>query len=116
MAVIDRFIKPIGKVGATSLIIASGEKVSLIVKGDACPLTPEPITHEMVAAYLGEILPPGLAAASARKENLEFPYMSPYGGVSVKVSHDGGGHRMVLTPVAAAQPAAATQPAAAKPG
>lgn len=111
MAGIDRFIKPIRKVGAASLIIASGEKVSLMVKGEACPLTPEAVTPEMVAGFLREILPPAMAAAAASGGKFDFPYSSPFGGVQVMVSQNGGGLRLVLEPAAESPQAASVKSA-----
>ena len=113
MAGIDRFIKPIRKVGAASLIIASGEKVALMVKGEACPLTPEAVTPEMVAGFLREILPPALAGAAASGGKFDFPYSSPFGGVRVMVSQNGGGLRLVLEPVAESPQAAPVKSVAA---
>jgi twitching motility protein PilT len=92
---------------ANQLIMASGERLTLVVGADRRPASPQPVTVAQIRELLKEIVPPDLAADIEQDGEHEFCYPAPAGTVTIKVSRDGQSLRLEASPlsVGAGKPA-----------
>ncbi len=96
MAMIDRFIHQLRKVGAGRLVLATDAKATLVTDSGEWPLTKEVITEAQILAFLKEILPMDLQGSLVTRQRLDFPYVSPHGHVRVNAGLAQGSTQLVL--------------------
>jgi twitching motility protein PilT len=104
---IDRLVQAMFQSSANQLIMASGERLTLVVGADRRPASPQPVTVAQIRELLKEIVPPDLAADIEQDGEHEFCYPAPAGTVTIKVSRDGQSLRLEASPlsVGAGKPA-----------
>jgi twitching motility protein PilT len=115
MARIDRLVQAMFNSKAGRLIMASGERLTLVVGADQRPASPQPVTVAQIHDLLKEIVPPDLAEQVEADGEHEFCYPAPAGTVNVKVTRDGETLRLECSPLPVA-PAPAKGPGRATDG
>lgn len=108
MAQLDRFIQAIQQHKAQGLVLAPGKQASLLFEAGPRGITKDPLTATQILPLVREIAP---AADQARIDGgssaLAFDYDGPGGIVTVEVSPDAAGLRVVVRPAPTRQPAQA---------
>src|SRR5438034_4917849 len=99
MARIDRLVQAMFQASADRLIMASGERLILVVEDEHRPVSPQPVTVAQIRDLLKEIVPPELARDVEQDGEHEFCYPAPAGTVTVKVSRDGKALRLEAGPL-----------------
>jgi twitching motility protein PilT len=107
MAQFDRFIDIIFKYRAEGLVLASDERVMLVVGGEMRPMTAQPVTLAQVQDLVQEVVPGEQAAALQQDGVVEFPYTAPGGAVRIGIRRAGGALRVRVEPQAEAPMAGA---------
>jgi twitching motility protein PilT len=105
---IDRFLKPLLQSGGTRMTMASGRTVTMTTRTGERPMTIETLSAQQINSLLQEIVPAGGSVAAGK--DTEFAYDSPFGRVSIHLTHPEGQATMIMTPAAGgeAKPAAAS--------
>ena len=110
MARIDKFIKAIHQAGGERLVMASGEKAAMFLRGQLRPISAQPASRAQIEDLAGEILPAGSDLPSAQGGETMFAYAAPSGAVQVRITADGAALRLEVIPsgaVTGERPAAA---------
>jgi twitching motility protein PilT len=112
LARIDKFIKAIHQAGGERLVMASGEKAAMFLRGQLRPISAQPASRAQIEDLAGEILPAGSDLPSAQGGETMFAYAAPSGAVQVRITANDAALRLeVAAPAAApaATPAAAVR-------
>src|SRR5207245_6221040 len=108
---IDRLVQAMFQSAANRLIMASGERLIMVVGDEHRPVSPQPVTVAQIRDLLREIVPSDLAREVEDGGEHEFGYPAPAGSVTVKVSRDGEALRLEASPLPmTAAPGPATAP------
>ncbi|HEV8701506.1 MAG TPA: type IV pilus twitching motility protein PilT [Candidatus Polarisedimenticolia bacterium] len=99
MARIDRLVQAMFQSSADRLIMASGERLVLVVGKEHRPVSPQPVTVAQIRDLLKEIVPPNLAGDVEQDGEHEFCYPAPAGTVTVKFTRDGEALRLEAGPL-----------------
>ena len=83
---IDRFIQAIQQFRADRLVVATGQKVTLVVGAEMRSASSQPASLQQVEDLLREILPADRVKILAEPGEEEFDYESPSGRVRVKAT------------------------------
>ena len=112
---IDRFIKPLCQSGGIRMTMATGRTVTMTTKTGERPMTIETLGEQQIRSLLQEITPADRTAAVTAGKDAQFDYDSPFGRVSIRLTHPEGQSAIEMTPVAGAEakPAATAAPQAA---
>ncbi len=108
MARIDRFIKVIHQSGGERLVMASGEKAIMILRGQSRPISPQPATAAQIQDLVREILPAGSDIPAPTGGETRFDYAAPSGAVQVRIAGGQGSLRLEIAPAPSVAPVAAT--------
>ncbi len=111
MARIDRFIKVIHQSGGERLVMASGEKAIMILRGQSRTISAQPATAPQIQDLVGEILPAGSDVPALTGGETQFEYAAPSGAVQVRIVGGQGSLRLEIAP--AGSTAAIAPPSAA---
>jgi len=106
MARIDRLIQAMFQSAADRLIMASGERLVMVVGDEHRPASPQPVGVAQIRDLLKEIVPPDLARDAEDDGEHEFRYAAPAGTVTVKISRDGEALRLEAVPLSTTASAA----------
>jgi twitching motility protein PilT len=106
VAQLDRFIQAIHQHKAQGLVLAAGKQASLLIDGVARPISRDPLSAAQLLPLLREIVPSGEVARLDSPMPGTFHYDSPAGPVSVEVSREAEGLRVVVRPAHGVEPAA----------
>src|SRR4029077_21006763 len=96
---IDRLVQAMFQSAADRLIMASGERLILVVGDEHRPVSPQPVTVAQIRDLLKEIVRSELAEDVEEDGVHEFCYPAPAGTVSVKFSRHGKTLRLEAGPL-----------------
>jgi twitching motility protein PilT len=96
---IDRLVQAMFQSAADRLIMASGERLIMVVGDEHRPVSPQPVTVAQIRDLLKEIVPSDLARDVEEDGELEFCYPAPAGSVTVRLSRDGEAIRLEASPL-----------------
>ncbi len=98
MARIDKFIKAIHQAGGERLVMASGEKAVMILRGEPRPISAKPATASQIQDLAREILPAGSDVPAPTGGDSRFDYAAPSGAVQVRIVGGNGALRLEIAP------------------
>src|SRR5437867_5479162 len=99
MARIDRLIQAMFQSAADRLIMASGERLIMVVGEEHRPVSLQPVSVAQIRDLLKEIVPADLPRDVEEDGEHEFCYPAPAGTVTVKVTRDGEALRLEAGPL-----------------